>query len=72
MNSDGRHVMGYRQLVEQYKRLMEKPEYLLETEVGQKILAEAKDRIVEKVQQTFSIRCLNSLEQRFLICSRNI
>ena len=53
VNAEGRRIMGYHQLVDQYKKLMEEPEYLLETEVGQKVLADAEERIVEKVQKSF-------------------
>ena len=52
-NSEGKRIMGYHQLLEQHKKLMEEPEYLLETEAGQKWLADAEDRIVARVQQTF-------------------
>ena len=46
---DGRHNMGYRELLERHKMLMEEPELLLETEAGQQVLAKAEDRIVETV-----------------------
>ena len=46
---DGRHNMGYRELLERHKILMKEPERLLETEEGKKVLVRAEDRIVETV-----------------------
>lgn len=46
---DGRHNMGYRELLERHRLLTQEPERLLETEEGKKALAKAEDRIVETV-----------------------
>lgn len=46
---DGRHNMGYRELLERHKILTQEPERLLETEEGKKALEKAEDKIVETV-----------------------
>ena len=52
VRSDGAHVIGYTELLERHQKLLEEPERILETEAGQKALADAEDRIVAKVQKT--------------------
>ena len=46
-DKDGRHILGYNELVQRHKELLQDPARLLETEEGQQVLEEAKEEIVE-------------------------
>lgn len=48
-DKDGRHILGYNELVQRHKELLQDPARLLETEEGQQVLEEAKEEIVETV-----------------------
>ena len=50
-NSDGKHILGYNELVKRHKELLQDPARLLETEEGQQVLEEAKEEIIETVQK---------------------
>ena len=51
VNSDGKRILGYSELVKRHKELLQDPARLLETEEGQQVLEEAKQEIVESVQK---------------------
>ena len=49
--ADGVHILGYSELMKRNKELAEVPEKLLETEVGKRVIQDAKDEIVQTVYQ---------------------
>lgn len=51
VKKDGTHTMGYNELVKRHKTLMEEPARLLETDEGKKVIEDAKEEIVAKIQK---------------------
>lgn len=50
-DEDGTHILGYNELMQRHKELLQDPTRLLQTEEGQQVLEEAKEEIVETVQK---------------------
>ncbi len=63
VNSDGRHILGYNELVKRHKELLQDPARLLETEEGQQVLEEAKQEIVETVQKNLITNMLGFIKR---------
>ena len=61
-NSDGKHILGYNELVKRHKELLQDPARLLETEEGQQVLEEAKEEIVETVQKNLITNMLRFIK----------
>lgn len=63
VNSDGKHILGYNELVKRHKELLQDPVKLLETEEGQQVLEEAKEEIVESVQKNLITNMLGFIKR---------
>ena len=55
--------MGYNELVQRHKELLQDPARLLETEEGQQVLEEAKEEIVETVQKNLVSNMLGFIKK---------
>lgn len=55
--------MGYNELVQRHKELLQDPARLLETEEGQQVLEEAKEEIVETVQKNLVSNMLGFIKR---------
>ena len=62
-DKDGRHILGYNELVQRHKELLQDPARLLETEEGQQVLEEAKEEIVETVQKNLISNMLGFIKR---------
>ena len=62
-NSDGKHILGYNELVKRHKELLQDPARLLETEEGQQVLEEAKEEIVATVQKNLITNMLGFIKR---------
>ena len=65
-DKDGRHILGYNELVQRHKELLQDPARLLETEEGQQVLEEAKEEIVETVQKNLVSNMLGFIKKEIL------
>ena len=63
IDKDGRHILGYNELVQRHKELLQDPARLLETEEGQQVLEEAKEEIVETVQKNLVSNMLGFIKR---------
>ena len=63
VNSDGKHILGYNELIKRHKELLQDPAKLLETEEGQQVLEEAKEEIVESVQKNLITNMLGFIKR---------
>ena len=63
VNSDGKHILGYNELIKRHKELLQDPARLLETEEGQQVLEEAKEEIVESVQKNLITNMLGFIKR---------
>ena len=63
VNSDGKHILGYNELIKRHKELLQDPAKLLETEEGQQVLEEAKEEIVESVQKNIITNMLGFIKR---------
>lgn len=62
-DKDGKHILGYNELVQRHKELLQDPARLLETEEGQQVLEEAKEEIVETVQKNLVSNMLGFIKR---------
>ena len=62
-DKDGKHILGYNELVQRHKELLQDPARLLETEEGQQVLEEAKEEIVETVQKNLISNMLGFIKR---------
>ena len=63
VNNDGKHILGYNELLKRHKELLQDPTRLLETEEGQQVLEEAKEEIVESVQKNLITNMLGFIKR---------
>ena len=62
-NGDGKHILGYNELVKRHKELLQDPARLLETEEGQQVLEDAKEEIVKTVQKNLITNTLRVIKR---------
>ena len=62
-DKDGRHILGYNELIKRHKELLQDPTRLLETEEGQQVLEDAKEEIVESVQKSLITNMLGFIKR---------